>query len=84
MQHNLGVIAEVIYLGESVHLTKVIIPKSLYHLGDKEESEVDGMLLQDSMSILQYQWIIVISSFKEGDGNNRRDRCPEKKKLPKS
>jgi hypothetical protein len=50
-------------------------------LGNEEESQLDRVLLEDSMRILQDDWIIIVSPFEERNCDDRWDWFPKKKML---
>jgi hypothetical protein len=45
----------------------------LHDLWDEEKGQGDGMLLEDSVSVLNKDWVVVVSSLKKGYGYNWRD-----------
>lgn len=61
--------------------TEVVISKGLNNLRDKEEGQINRMLLQDSVGVLENQWLAIKSWFEECVSNDRWSRCPEKKML---
>lgn len=61
--------------------TEVVMTQCLYNLGYEEEGKINRVLLKDPVSILQYQWIVIISSLKVGVGDDGRNWGPQKKKL---
>lgn len=61
--------------------TEVVVSKGLNNLGDKEEGQSNRMLLQDSVGVLENQWLAIKPWFEERVCNDRWSRCPEKKML---
>jgi hypothetical protein len=51
--------------------------EGLDDLRHKEECQVHRVLIEDTMSILQDQGIIIVSSLEECDSNDRWNRCPQ-------
>lgn len=61
--------------------TEVVVSKGLNNLRDKEEGQVNRMLLQDSVGVLENQWLAIKSWFEKRVCNDRWSGCPEKKML---
>lgn len=58
-------------------LTEVVVTEGLHNLGHEEKGQVHRVLLEDTMSVLQNQGIVVVSSLKECDCDYGWHRCPQ-------